>query len=115
MPERRDPESIEERNLRILIPSTLTPAAPPLSAGLPAQLASRARGGITARIDGPLAAAICSTAGMVILALLLLLPSGRMDLLRWVAAVPAVNVLLSPFAAYIVIRNMRREISNAKT
>jgi hypothetical protein len=115
MTDRNGPESAEERNLRILLSSACQGAAPPLPEGLPSQLASRARGDSSARIDLPLAAAGCAALGLVLLAMLPLLPSGRTDLRVWAWIVPAVNILLGPFAAYVVIRNIKREATHAKT
>jgi hypothetical protein len=115
MTERNDPEPVGERNWRILISSALAPAAPPLSPALPASLAARARGGAEAGIEWPVAAAGCAVAGLVLLALLPFLPAGRMDLRWWMAAVPAANLLLGPFATAVVILKMKREASDAKT
>jgi len=115
MPEANKPESIEERNLRILVSAALTPAAPPLPPGLPSQLAFRARGNTAARMDLPLAAAGCSALGLVLLAVLPLLPAGRTDLRWWALVVPAANLLLGPFAAYLVVRNRKGEVFHAKT
>ncbi|MGB7539167.1 MAG: hypothetical protein WBM17_11570, partial [Anaerolineales bacterium] len=68
-----------------------------------------------AGIDLPVAAAGCAVAGLLLLALLLLLPAGRMDLRGWMAAVPAANLLFGPIAAAVVILKMKREAKNAKT
>jgi hypothetical protein len=114
MTERNDPEPIGERNLRMLIAPVLTPAAPPLANTLAESLAAHARGGAAAGSGLPVAAAGFSVAGLLLLALLPLLPAGRMDLRWWVAAVPAVNLLLSPFAAAVVISALRKEPSDAK-
>ena len=115
MADPRESESIEERNLRMIVASTLTPAAPAVSAGLPAQLATRARSDAPAQFDVPLAAAGCAAFGILFLAALTLLPAQRMDLRWWALLVPAVNLGLGPFAAYVVIRNISREATHAKT
>ncbi|MGB7539799.1 MAG: hypothetical protein WBM17_14750 [Anaerolineales bacterium] len=112
---RNDPEPVGERNWRILISSAQTPAAPPLSAALSASLAARVRGGAGAGSRLPVAAAGCAVAGLALLVLLPFLPAGRMDLRWWMAAVPAANLLLGPFAAAVVILKMKREASDAKT
>jgi hypothetical protein len=114
MTERNDPEPTGERNLRALITSVQTPDAPPLPAALAESLAARARGGGAAGNGLPVAAAGCAVAGLVLLALLPFRPAGRMDLRWWMAAVPAVNLLLSPFAAAVVVRAMRKELSDAQ-
>jgi hypothetical protein len=111
---RIDPEPIGEHNLRALITSVQTPVAPPLPAALAESLAARARGGGAAGNGLPVAAAGCAVAGLVLLALLPLLPAGRMDMRWWMAAIPAINLLLSPFAAAVVIKAMRKETSDAK-
>jgi hypothetical protein len=115
MTERNNPEPVGERNLRILIASAQSPAAPPLIGTLAASLAARARVSAAADSIAPVAAAGCFVAGLLLLALLTLLPAGRMDLRIWMAAVPAVNLLLGPFAAAVIIRKIQREASNAKT
>jgi hypothetical protein len=115
MPERNEPESAEERNLRILVSAACTHAAPPLTPGLPAQLAARARRLDSPRIDLPLSAAACSIFGLALLAASALLPAGRTDLRSWALALPAANLLLAPFAAYIVIRNLYGEVSHVET
>jgi hypothetical protein len=115
MDDRNNPEPVGERNLRILITSTQSPAAPPLSGTLAEALAARARESAAADSPAPVAAAGCFVAGLLLIALLLLLPAGRMDLRFWMAAVPAVNLLLGPFAAAVVIRIMQKEAIHAKT
>lgn len=115
MADGKKPESIEGRNLRMIVSSALIPAAPPVSTGLPAQLAARAGKDLPVRIDLPLAAASCSALGLLLMAALPLLPAQRMDLRWWAFLIPAINLILGPFAAYIVIRNTPREATHAKT
>ncbi len=115
MTERNEAESMEERNLRILLTDAGRPDAPPLPSGLPSQLAARARRKDVSRIDLPLAAAACSTAGVLLLAALPLLPAGRTDLRAWALILPAANLLLGPFAAFVVFRNIKGDVSHAKT
>jgi hypothetical protein len=115
MADRKKPESVEEKNLRMIVSSALIPSAPPVSPELPAQLAARARQGRPVRFDLPLAAAGFSALGLLLLAALPLLPAQRMDLRWWAFLIPAINLVLAPFAAYIVVRNISREATHAKT
>jgi hypothetical protein len=114
MPERTEPESVEERNLRRIVASALLPAAPPLAPGLPTQLAARARQGAPGRIDLPLAAA-ASAAGLLLLAFSRFLPSERTDLRVWTWLLPAANFLLGPIAALVVICDRKGGAFHAKT
>jgi hypothetical protein len=115
MTDRTGPESIEERNLRILVAGACLPDAPALPSGLPARLAARARNGAAARIDPPLVAAACSAGGLILLAFTLFLPAGRTDLRAWTLLLPAANLLLAPFAAYVVVRNFKGGLAHDKT
>ncbi|MBN1440786.1 MAG: hypothetical protein JW929_15370 [Anaerolineales bacterium] len=108
-------KSIEDRNLERIITSALAPQSPPLPDDLAAQLAARARSRPPTRDDLPLAAAVCSAAGILLLAGAVLLPAGRTDLRAWVLVLPAANLLLGPVAAFIVIRNFQGGVSNAET
>jgi hypothetical protein len=115
MPDRKEPETAEERNLRVLVAGACRPDAPALPSGLPARLAARARGEGRRRIDLPLAAAACSAAGLVVLAAWPLLPAGRTDLRSWALILPAVNLLVGPLAAVVVVRHVQRGASHAET
>jgi hypothetical protein len=115
MTERNDPESVGERNLRILISSAQSPTAPPLSPALAAAIVARAGGGAEAGSRLPITAAGCAVAGLALLALLHFLPAGRMDLRCGMAAVPVANLLLGLFTTSVVILKKRREASDVKT
>jgi hypothetical protein len=115
MTDRSGPESAEERNVRILVAGACRPDPPPLPSGLPGRLAARVRVRTAGRVDLPLAAAACSAAGLLFLALSSFLPAGRTDLRAWILLLPAVNLLLAPLAAYVVVRNVKGGLTHAKT
>jgi hypothetical protein len=106
----------EERNLQRIVKAACRPDVPPLPAGLPESLADRSRrAGVRPRVDLPLAAAVCSTAGVFLLIAWLFLPAGRMDLRLWAVMLPALNILLAPFAAWVVVHHMRGGVLHAET
>ena len=103
------PEAAEERNVQRILAAACRPEAPPLSSDLPARLADRAR-----REDIlTLAAAACSTAGILLPIAVVFLPWERLELRAWAVVLPAMNILLAPFAAYLVVRNMKGRVSHA--
>ncbi|MFN2299472.1 MAG: hypothetical protein ACK2UB_11525 [Anaerolineales bacterium] len=116
MNDRIEPWAAEERNLQRIVKAACRPDAPPLPAGLPESLAARSRrAGARPKVDLPLVAAVCSTAGVLLLIVLTFLPAGRMDLRLWAVVLPALNILLAPFAAWVVVRHMRGGVLHAET